>query len=372
MNISRKLSLTLAAASFLLACSGGDKDSGADAGPSFDAVPEVDATPVTATIEDLCDARGPFVAFVDKFATCQPELVTILGSLPISSTIAQICTNGNQPYIDDGSLTLGPKSLLAGCLAGIQAADCLTFELEFVAACEGLLVGQVQPGESCDSSDTCTEGHFCDESGSADCGFCAVVKPAGNVCESGDECADGFCVDGECAGDGLVASPCLDNDNCRGRLVCDSPSGTCADPGSYQADDSCEQFDGECGFPFSGMYCNSAAKGGGKCESFRALGEPCNNATGQLCDLLNKEACDTGDTQTCVPAEVQADGEECDLLGGTVCMGGSSCDEDDGQCKPFAADGEACEEDAGVGCDFLLECIGGSCQAGTHTGLCSE
>ncbi len=283
--------------------------------------------------------------------------------------MSDICSDGNQPYLDDGSLALGPRSLLAGCLEDIENADCATYDLEFLDGCDGILIGQIAAGGACDSDTICEDGYFCDTSGTADCGFCAVQKPEGATCEDNDDCAEGICQEGACLGDGLIESPCSDNDHCRGRLVCDGETSECTDPASYSEGDACTSFDDECGFPFSGLYC-APGKGAPTCQPFRALGEDCDHDAGVLCDLLGALTCDAGNTDTCVESTVQADGESCDLFGGTTCMSGSACD--DGTCRAFAGIGESCEEDAEVGCDLLLECVDGTCQAGEYTGLCSE
>tara|TARA_R110002073_G_scaffold245044_5_gene407522 strand:+ start:55900 stop:57018 length:1119 start_codon:yes stop_codon:yes gene_type:complete len=372
MVLKSKFTISLLAASVLFACGDDDGSSAADAGPE----PTFDAAPANVTLDDICAEDGLFVAFIDKFETCMPELAAFAGGFPEASTIAQICEDGNAPYLADGSLVLGPLSLMAPCMAALEAADCIDFDLDFIEECEGLLQGTVEASGECDNNDVCADSLYCDQSGTGDCGFCAALKPEGNACETGDECLDGVCVDGTCTGDGLAGSACLDSDNCRGRLVCDVVTSVCTSPESYQVDDPCVDFEGQCGFPFSAMYCNAAAQGGGKCESFRALGEACDPQAGELCDIFKGEACDTETTQTCIAATVQADGEACDIIAGTTCMSGSLCNTGDsgsaGVCEAFVADGGSCEEDAEVGCAFLLECVGGTCQAGKHTGLCSE
>jgi hypothetical protein len=376
MDLKSTLTISLLAGSLLLACGSDDGSSSADAGPSADAAACVDAAPESATIEDLCATDGLFVAFIDKFEECLPEFASFTGGFPDAATISQICEDGNAPYLADGSIAFGPRSLVATCKAAIEAADCLDFDLDFVEECDGLFEGTVGASGPCDSTEMCAQSLYCDTSGTGDCGFCAAQKPAGNACESGEECVDGVCVDGTCEGDGLVDSACLDNDNCRGRLVCDVVTSVCTSPESYAVDDACVDFDGQCGFPFSGLYCNGAAAGGAKCEAFRALGAACDSQAGELCDIFNAETCDTEGTQTCIAGTEQADGEACDIIVGTTCMSGSVCNTGDsgsaGTCEAFRAAGESCVEDAQVGCSFLLECVGGTCQAGKHTGLCSE
>lgn len=372
MNFTRNLTLSLLAGSLLLACSGNDDGAdAADAGTSFDATEQTDAAVAALTLEELCSDGGLFVTLIEKFDECLPEFSAFVGGFPNTATVMQICEDGNRPYIDDGSIALGPNSLIEGCLTALQSADCVSFDLDHLEDCDGILLGQAQAGGSCDTGDVCADGLYCDESGKSDCGFCTALKPAGNSCETGDECLEGVCVDLLCAGDGLAGSGCEDDDHCRGRLVCDVETTVCTDPSTYQGGDSCTEFEGSCGFPLSGMYCNTAAVGGPLCQDFVALGADCGDA-GDVCDLLNAEYCDLAGTRTCVPATPQADGEACNLFGGTTCMPGSGCDSVDEVCKAFAAAGESCEDDAQIGCSFLLECIDGTCQAGTHTGLCSE
>lgn len=84
---------------------------------------------------------------------------------------------------------------------------------------------------------------------------------------------------------------------CRGRLVCDAQTTVCADPSSYQAGDSCTEFEGNCGFPFSGMCCNTAVIGGAVCQDFRVLGGDCGDV-GDVCDVLSAEYCDLTGTHT--------------------------------------------------------------------------
>lgn len=363
------------AATLLIGCDSdsGTKGAGPDAGNATDAM-QADVAPAIATMAEICGDDGLFVTVINKFAECLPEYETFAGGFPDAAAISKICNEGNQPYLDDGTLALGPASILATCQAAIEAADCLDFDFDFLSACDGLLFGQVEASGACDSHDMCLEGLFCDQSGELDCGFCAAVKPAGNSCTEGKECQDGVCVEGVCSGDGLEGSECVDDDHCRGRLTCDAVTLVCTNPDSYQLGDSCVEFDGQCGVPFSGMYCNSVAVGGAKCENLRGLGEDCDQNAGQLCDFFQALSCDQGDTQTCIAAVAQADGEICDILAGTTCLGGSLCLSDQGSegvCTALKGDGEACVEDEEVGCSIFLECVGGFCQAGNYSGLCS-
>jgi hypothetical protein len=354
----------------LIGCGGSDGEAEADASTeTVDAGPTVDGAPQLATLEDVCGESGLFVDLIHRFEECLPEFAVFVGSFPDDATVAMICNDGQKPYLDDGSIMLGPASLLASCTTALEAADCTTFDFDGIEECQGLLVGQIPPGGECDNSDVCSEGLYCDQSGSNDCGFCAVLKPDGNNCVHGGQCLNGVCVRGQCTGDGLAGSPCRVKDHCHGRLVCDGTTMMCTDPATYQVDDDCTGFDNQCGIPFSGLYC-----GGSKCQQLGGIGDDCTVGFTKLCDVFAGLTCD-GNTLKCVNATEVADGQACNILAGTKCMSGSVCATGgqgvDGICEPFKANGEACAPGDEVGCAPFLECVNGMCQAGRYTGLCS-
>jgi hypothetical protein len=329
-----KLAIALGTVSLALGCGGGD-----GGGSSLN-------------IEDLCGEQdGAFQIFVDKLLECTPEFELFLGQAPSAADVAAACNAQFGPFIEDGTVEFTDAADLDACVAAIMAADCLTMEIDNIPECDGLLIGQVELGDSCETNDQCAGDAYCEQS-EATCGVCAELLADGVSCENNNDCASGKCrSNGACGPFAEQGDACDDDEDCVGQLVCNE---TCEPQGAVSAGDACAEFT-ECGFPFSGFFCNEQ---GMECEAFLELGADCNDGSLALglCNLVEYETCDTA-TLKCIAPTLVGVGQQCNFTRGLKCEPGLLCEGgENGRCAE-TGEGAACDA-AGESntCGLFLEC----------------
>lgn len=374
-----KLSLlTVVFLSALAAACGDDDDDvtadgstgGPDGGPTADAAPP-DAPP-GPSLATLCDATdGLFPQFYDKIFGCYPEFeLFIPGGAPTSAEIAMACNGAFQDYLDEGTVVLGDQAAFDACIAWLDSVTCLELEPDEPGPCDDVLVGTVALGELCDSSEQCAGDAYCDQSGGGTCGSCAMQKADGAGCDDNEECLNGRCDDdGVCRGFGAVSDPCLSDNDCAGRLICDADTSECAMEPTWMLGSACTELF-QCGAFTGDLYCDTDA---GECVAFRQVGETCDPGAGQLCDLFEYESCQAGE---CVAPQIVTDGAECGLFEGLKCMDTSLCTDHDGdpgtptQCAALLDVGDACDPANNL-CAFPADCRADmTCGYSDYTGMC--
>jgi hypothetical protein len=209
-----------------------------------------------------------------------------------------------------------PVQPFAPCAAALANLPCADWHDEMVpAAC--VTGGEFGAGAACGAGAQC-QTRFCGEVGTNGCGRCGPRPALGAPCQ-------GFCDDG---------------------LLC-TGQGTCARPGA------------------AGAACNPAqpckqslACLGGTCQARLGLGAPCTAIDD--CNLVAGIVCNTNQG-VCVSFTT---GNQCGVRqdGSVVaCSGGGFCNNANNSCIPPAADGAACNQDAGPRCLPPAVC-NGTCQ----------
>lgn len=343
--------LALTTSLCLCACSGGDD--------------------TTFDIDDLCaEDGGAFQVFVDKLFECAPEFELFLGTVPTNAEISAACTAQFEGFSEDGTIEFQDRSELNGCLAAIESADCLTFEIDDIPECDHLIVGTLELGSPCEFDDQCAGDAYCDEE-EGNCGTCTATLADGESCSEDSQCTSGKCrSNGACGSFGVEGSPCDENEDCVGQLVCDE---TCQIPVDAVVGDECAAF-AECGFPFSGLFCNEQTS---QCEEFLAVGDDCFDGKAALgvCDLINYETCDFAGTAKCIAPTLVGLNESCGFQDGNKCEAGLVCEGgDEGVCRA-QGEGAACDSTSdGNTCGLFLECKSDdTCgYENVYTGICPE
>jgi hypothetical protein len=340
-----------------------DDDDVIDGGGDIDA--GIDAPPAPVTLDEICDEEGLFVDLFSQFIQCNPLVGTLLGGTPSGVELSAGCFGQFQDYIDDGTVTLGDSAAAAACLAYVDGLTCADLEILDPGPCGDLFLGTVALDGECEIDEQCIGNAYCAESKGGGCGTCTVQVADGEVCVDDAECINDHCrLDQSCGPLSDVGGPCGGDDDCVGDAYCSDLDECTASVGDG---DDCTA-PKECGFPFSGLYCNPDD---GTCAAQSAVGEPCND--GLACDLFDFETCDAADTGECLAASVGGIGDPCGFFLGAKCALGLMCTDliGGGECFSPGAVGAACDvEDPTAGCDFLLECIEGACAYRDYSGEC--
>ncbi len=223
----------------------------------------------------------------------------------------------------------------------------------------------------------------------AACAVDAGTQTGGAACAFADQCLSTFCsipaghVCGTCAPAPKVGSACSVDHDCGPGLVCGPISETCVLPVANAA--ACSEPNGCVG----GYDCVGIVRdaGGGNCAPYQTtVGGVCDyrSATASTCDPTQGLFC----LRTSCVAHVYADagatcglpdggnrgcaggGNNCILSGQQVDCHASRCVDKAGvaTCKPFAADGTACDTLLGPACEPPALCV--TSDAGT-AGVCS-
>jgi hypothetical protein len=331
------------------------------------------------TVADLCGETGGFVDIFEKTFNCVPEFLEFFGGAPTSTELAAICDATLGGFVEDGTVLLPTRAELDACLAAVDTATCDTFNLNNVPECDDLLVGTIALGEDCETNDQCVGDAYCDESGSGTCGQCTPQKADDASCEDDNECLNNRCsieedmVRGTCRSFGFVGDSCLVNDDCSGRLSCNSVSMQCTAEQVWNIGDTCATFEDDCGFPFSDMYC--AAGSTDQCTAYLNVGDTCTGGAG-ICQLFAYEWCDEQGTGRCIAPTTRNALQSCGIETGEKCADGLLCS------VPFGGGGVCVDPVPGSTCDstdpdslacgIFLDCQDdNTCQYdGDYTGMC--
>jgi hypothetical protein len=251
------------------------------------------------------------------------------------------------------------EALARACVDGLKAGECLSEGQDDAtrAACLGALKGKVATGQPCYSYYECAQG-FCG-------GSCPATCP--EVLKEGEECflhggtpcderAGLHCANGVCAKTRAAGQACLEDRDCGSGTICvqrdrnDPESGVCSplskEGESCSGDASCE----------AGLYC-SATRQAGLCAKRLGEGHACGDTPEDINAALRNAQC--------------ADGLICKGAGLT-----SEGDFIPGYCARPAAEGTTCASESGgvfqnSGCQEGLLCPGGICSKPPTHGLCS-
>ena len=247
------------------------------------------------------------------------------------------------------------------------------------STCDGSGSCKPKPGQACASGGECASGHCvdgvcCNEACADPCksclsGICSLVRSAddpmectgastcdasgacklknGQACESGGQCASGFCADGKCCDSACQAAcqSCLTGTCATVRLADDAPQCT----GDLTCDGSglCKKQNGR------------ACTGNGECASGHCKdGKCCNSECTAPC-----HSCASG---TCSPVTGGDDLPEC--TGASTCDGSGACKPKPGQgcsagsfcASGYCVDGVCCDQACADPC---MSCLTGACTA---------
>lgn len=375
----------------------GDADGGngnGDGGGGADSAPAPDAEPALTGIDKLCDEdEGIFVDFFNKFIGCNPFADFVFGDIN-DALLSEACYGQFGDYVDDGSTVIDDDEL-DDCAAWIAATECNFLDIDRATECDAAIVGQIAVGNDCDIDDQCAGDAYCDggvQNGGPSCGTCTNTLANGMSCDDPSMCSSGHCSNTDvCANIGDVGDACDlgdaqddedDNNDCLGLLECNDSNMMCEEPPDWAVDDACDdqaEIFGECGYPFSNLYCNS---GTDQCTAVPAVGEACDNAPVLIpCSIFEYEWCDLSGTGNCAgPNTVNTEGLTCNIGffddPTNECAAGMACSTFDsdmngplGVCYVPREEGETCNNDDQQ-CLPLLNCVDGTCAYNEYSGMC--
>jgi len=201
--------------------------------------------------------------------------------------------------------------------------------------------GSVANGKACAFNSQCAST-YCATGRDVACGVCAELPKVGDDCSATGECANrGLqCVSGtqKCAAPVAKDGACDSDNPCASGLSC---------VGSKQGQN-----------PTKGACLLAGTMVGAACDPKRQTAARCENALGLVCD---------GTTNKCVAAAMAAAGEPCGNVSGvrTACKAGGQCvlpagmsgAQAEGTCVAPAADGAACDTNAGPPCLSPAKCV---------------
>lgn len=352
----RRLSLVIASAGFVAACSTGA------GGPA----PDADSA---ASSAELTSCRALEHASSSRTRRCSTARLFPFDDVH-AAHFAEACA---------ASLTARGARLdaaqVTACAAALEGTACGD---ESPVACE-LARGALIDGTACVSGAQCVSGN-CARKPAESCGHCAASASLGDLCDTWMVGLMGGCGQGRCAwvfdlGNGSVAAQCAETARAAGApcgedLPRCSEGFYCARVGASRwgsctsglaAGASCAPSSGDdpqCGL---GMSCIE-----GKCRGKGALGDACTGYgftsfivdscdDGLACDLESKTCLQVslgkaGDA--CDDAALRCDHGFCDYAGGSV-----------GKCIAWMKVGGACDaNDVRDRCEGLSSCRSGTCQ----------
>jgi hypothetical protein len=256
----------------------------------------------------------------------------------------------------------------------MKLSDCEGFSFDAPNPCDDVFDGTIALGDDCDSDDQCIGSAYC--AAGATCGTCTALIANGETCEGSEDCLSGYCkeMDGapdECAPIGNIDDVCESSLDCLGTTVCDADTNMCAsEPASWAVDDACTTFIFDCGGPGSTLYCHPGTQ---TCKQWLALDADCDPSMGttDLCNLFEYESCQgaAGSEKCAAPTIATTPGDACGFFRGIDCATGMRCDIETETCVTIVALDGDCSV-ANTACEFLLECVDGTCQIGPYTGVC--
>ncbi len=328
-------------------------------------------------IDELCGEDGIYPDYFERIADCNPLFELIVGEGLDRSTTSAACYGALQPYLDDGTTTMG--SDLDACADFVANATCDEFQGRGVDnPCEDLFEGTVPLGGLCETDMQCAGDAYCDQPSADTCGSCTALKANTAACVDDGECLSGHCdtTTVQCADFVAAGGDCDTDNDCEGVLVCNDTTLQCAEEPTWAVGSPCADF-GDCGFGETDLYCSGASM---QCAAYKEIGESCGASDGgSLCRLFEYQSCQETSAGSgvfeCVAATIVGEGEQCSITDGTRCDTGLRCADHDGdgntpdQCMVPLGEGDACNPDNNL-CDLLMNCVEGMCQYGEYTGLC--
>jgi hypothetical protein len=204
--------------------------------------------------------------------------------------------------------------------------------------------------------------------GVATCGACTAQLADGVDCTDNNECVNGLCAEDVCASYGGVGDACTSSEGCLGSGYCDPGTDQCAAEPTWAVGTPCSTFPFDCGGPGADLFCHPTTQ---LCVAYLDLADPCDPDAGAAayCRIFTYESCQDvgGGTFQCVEPTTRSAGQSCGFFTGEKCGTGLICDEGSETCVATAGIDEDCTSNP---CEGLLECVGGVCQYGSHTGMC--
>ena len=220
------------------------------------------------------------------------------------------------------------------CVGQVPSATCGDFDLGNIPECEAK-VGGGGTGAACAFAGQC-ESSNCAIVNGTNCGTCAAPNNAGDSCAT-TSCSHGFtCVAAtqECQPVGAQSGTCDSNHPCGAGLTCviaaSAASGTCEVSGTTL---------------------------GAPCDPKHQTAAGCNTSMGFYCSSASN---------SCAPVVYVNAGAQCGTIAGQLyaCTDASTCfgaqGSTPGTCIADAADGAACDTQAGPSCIAPAQCVTGS------------
>ncbi|HTM22089.1 MAG TPA: hypothetical protein VL172_16320 [Kofleriaceae bacterium] len=332
----------------------------------------------TPTEDDLCAEDGLYGDFFDKELECSPLAQILFGDEFTRADASTACYGALGPYLDDGTEVIGDGDAFDACRDWLATATCDDFAARGDDnPCDDVLVGTVEAGGLCDTSEQCAGEAYCDQPDAEACGSCTALKENDAPCGGDEECLSERCDDTNvCADLAADGDPCVVDDDCVGVLICNANMECDTEP-TWAVGSPCDDILNDCGFGETDLYCNQSA---GQCAEFRALGEACGASdNGSVCEVFQYRSCQevpaASGNYECVEPTIVGEGDECAFGDGNQCDTGLRCEDHDGdvqtpeQCIVPLGDGDACDPANNL-CDLFLNCVDGACQYGEYTGMC--
>lgn len=281
-----------------------------------------------ATAGEACDQYAK--AYCSRYEACAPALMTMIyGS-------ADMCIKRLKPVCIEAlglQGTTKTPEFASQCAAALSNYACSSLVVrEYPDECKPQ-PGPRQEGESCGEEGQCAT-RYCKYEAAQGCGVCRNRASAGGICQVDSDCNAGLACtkDGKCVPYGAIEAACNAGDMpCAPGLSCMGAAGTAT----------------------------------GKCQKARSGGEECEIAatTKPGCDLLQGLYCTL--TGICKKAQFAGTGEACGAITGgyALCSASGKCSPAGavGTCLAAAADGDACDSEAGPYCMPLAQCIEKTC-----------
>lgn len=268
--------------------------------------------------------------------------------------------------IEDGK-TVYDGTKVTPCLEALKAAKCDELETS-PAACDEVLVGQVELGGACQTNEECATTAFC-KLDAACPGTCTAKQDVGVACQDDDDCREGLKCDETCVQPAAKDGACGGGvaPDCGGALFCLGENEDEGTAGKCVGLD--EAFVGKLGEPClqdaplceAGLSCAISVDGQGQ-PSWACVAR---SAAGAACNLAFPDACPVDEYCDPVPQTVAGtckkrptDGQACaePAFGDPVCAANTRCDA--GVCTARRRLGGNCVDDAVCFTDF---CSDGKC-----------
>ena len=290
------------------------------------------ASDKTETVADACNQVA--TARCDRLAACSmadlrkrwPDEATCIARETLACTEGQAAPN-----------TAATPVTVSACADALAASTCESmFAAQPPAACAPQ-DGPGAVGAACSFASQCSTG-YCSVGPTTLCGTCETPPVAGADCTTAGCGPTLVCVRAtmQCQAPVAAGGACGKGLPCEETLACvgatDTVMGTCT---------------------------AQLTTVGATCDPTRKTGPDCASSAGVVCDAMTKQ---------CVTQPLAAAGQPCGPINGvnTACLAGATCVIPPGTtsatCIAPAADGAACDETTGPGCETPARCVGGTCQ----------